>query len=858
MTPFAWQSIVEIHHQGRWIPAAEVRAVSHNQMRFSYLDDYVFGEVQVPVSLTLPVGIRPSPVQEGPMGPEPDLRVPSYFYDLVPQGQGRCHLAHALGVADIDEMVLPLLMAGAMTPIGCVRLRSAMAFYEQEQAKLIVPAHPGFALQDMVNHHDTFLDSVSQYSMLAAGTTGVQGVSPKFLLATDAEGRWYPDMLLPDEHAHAHWILKLPRGRTEADRMVLRNEAAYLRGAKHCGIRTHHAPMLLDQKLFVRRFDRELVQQPSGKQQLHRLHQESLASLVGQRGFGAMHTQQALLMAMRKHVSDPATETIEFIKRDVLNLALRNTDNHARNTAVQRTVDGRIQLTPLFDFAPMFLDPEVIPRGCHWMDKAGRIQRNWTEVIESLDMGDAERTGLCAALADFAPTVARLEQIAKDCGVEKAVLDQCLRSIEEQARQLDRLSADGPGQGADEVSWRNRSRGRDPLPIFRINAQGQLSRLGVLTPIRADGYVMHQEDGTVLTSEGIPWWLLDMRPQGFLGRALAGRHASALGLSANVNEWSDSQALRALMQHGHDAVGNLLLGDRARDHFLSQPVGEAVADAEKGAAYAHLAQQVSKGNLPLSLAAGEQPKFTAYAQTPGGPRHVLVKFSLAQSTSVAHENQHTGSNLVAQRWRDLLLAEHHALETLRGAGHSAATSWVQDHQGQRFLEVERFDRVGRLGRRGLISLAALEAEFVGNARAPWPVLVEELARQQVVAQDAVLGTQMLFAFGRLIGNTDMHTGNLSFLTDGGMPYALAPAYDMLPMAFAPVGGDAGGACGVGGALRHELAPADLHPSLSHQVWWHMLAVARQYLERLKNEERFSEGFAPCLAALDRHLSMAGV
>ena len=37
---------------------------------------------------------------------------------------------------------------------------------------------------------------------------------------------------------------------------------------------------------------------------------------------------------------------------------------------------------------------------------------------------------------------------------------------------------------------------------------------------------------------------------------------------------------------------------------------------------------------------------------------------------------------------------------------------------QRFLEVIRFDRVGTLGRKALMSLAALDAEFVGAGRAP--------------------------------------------------------------------------------------------------------------------------------------------
>ena len=366
----------------------------------------------------------------------------------------------------------------------------------------------------------------------------------------------------------------------------------------------------------------------------------------------------------------------------------------------------------------------------------------------------------------------------------------------------------------------------DPFPIYRIDPHGQSTRQGVTRVTPPGVFVIQQDDGESLTSQGLPWWLLDMRPQGFMGRSFAARHGAALGLPASINEWSDRQALHALVQQGHDVVGNLVLGDQMRDHLLSQPFREAVSVLDKGSVYTDLAQKAMQGDLSGSFAAGEQPKFTAYVQTPAGPRHVLVKFSL------------TDRNPANERWRDLLLAEHHALETLRDAGHNAAASWVHDHQGQRFLEVERFDRVGQMGRRGLVSLAALEAEFVGNPRAPWPVLVEELARQNVVSQAAVLGTQTLFAFGRLIGNTDMHTGNLSFLTDGGMPYDLAPAYDMLPMAFAP---------GANGLPRGDMVTADLDPSVPDHVWWQMRDLARRYLERLKADERFSAAFALCLA-----------
>lgn len=43
----------------------------------------------------------------------------------------------------------------------------------------------------------------------------------------------------------------------------------------------------------------------------------------------------------------------------------------------------------------------------------------------------------------------------------------------------------------------------------------------------------------------------------------------------------------------------------------------------------------------------------------------------------------------------------------------------------------------------------------------------------------------LHAFGRLIGNSDMHQGNLGFQYADYGPLPMAPVYDMLPMSLAP-------------------------------------------------------------------------
>jgi HipA-like C-terminal domain len=386
-----------------------------------------------------------------------------------------------------------------------------------------------------------------------------------------------------------------------------------------------------------------------------------------------------------------------------------------------------------------------------------------------------------------------------------------------------------------QYALRDTRRGLSEWPVYRVGTDGRLLRLGLLVPVCPEGFVMQQADGVSRHSEGLPWWLLDMRPQGFLGRAYAARHAQALGLPAALSEWSDAHALRALLVHGHDAVGNLLLGDLARERFLSAPAPVPIAQAGQGLALARMAREAAAGDAPGSSAGGEQPKFTAFIHTPDGPCHVLVKFTLPDA------------NPVTERWRDLLLAEHHALETLSASGIAAARSWVLDQGGQRFLQIERFDRVGASGRRGLYSLTAVEAEFVGDASAPWPVIVDRLASDGHVTPASAHSAALLYAFGTLIGNTDMHNGNLSFVSDQGRPYALAPAYDMLPMGLAPR---------TGGALPLELPAPRLRACVDNAVWARALGLAAVFLGRLQADDRFSDRFRPCLRHLAIHLEAA--
>ncbi|MBU3694017.1 MAG: type II toxin-antitoxin system HipA family toxin YjjJ [Rhodocyclaceae bacterium] len=408
------------------------------------------------------------------------------------------------------------------------------------------------------------------------------------------------------------------------------------------------------------------------------------------------------------------------------------------------------------------------------------------------------------------------------------------------SRTLTAMSAEIVRIGAARsirYALRDRARGLPDITVHRVDPEGRIRQIGTLVPVRPDGFVMHEAGGKTLHSEGLPWWLSDLRPQGYLGRSYAQRHGMPLGLPDRLSDWTDTHTLRALLVHGHDMVGDLLLGDLAKEAFLTQWPPIPIGEREKGDRYQRLALDAASGDRPGSSAAGEQPKFTAFAATPEGARHVIVKFSEAEAGPVS------------ERWRDLLLAEHLALDTLRGAGVPASVSRVLDHGDQRFLEVQRFDREGESGRRGVISLAALDHEFIGAANGAWPAIVRRLAGLRHIRHDAAETACLLWAFGMLIGNSDMHGGNLSFLSEQGRPYAIAPAYDMTPMCFAPRSG---------GGLLDTVPAVRFGEEVSHETWRQAGQLAHVFLQRLANANGLSQRFGACVSALEAHLRKAAV
>ncbi|WP_172448130.1 HipA domain-containing protein [Stenotrophomonas sp. VV52] len=322
------------------------------------------------------------------------------------------------------------------------------------------------------------------------------------------------------------------------------------------------------------------------------------------------------------------------------------------------------------------------------------------------------------------------------------------------------------------------------FPLFGLKEDATVERLGHLESLPGETFRAHLTstrpnltrcpDGDIFL--GLPWYLDDLRPQGFLGRLHAQRRAHQPGLSLPGDHASPTSLLNHLALTGGTGVGDILPGEPALHAALTglECPPDQVHEVDRNRAYPERAQGLAIGKGVSSGPGGEQPKFTATVAADEQRRAVLVKFARAAEGEAG------------QRWADLLVCEHIALQCLRDAGVDAATSELIHARGFTLLEVERFDRTPNvLGRRGLVSLLSLSSAFVGDVTSSWGSVGKELHAQGWLTAEAVDSMGLLHAFGRLIGNSDMHQGNLAFhLADHG-PLKLAPAYDMLPMSLAP-------------------------------------------------------------------------
>lgn len=311
-------------------------------------------------------------------------------------------------------------------------------------------------------------------------------------------------------------------------------------------------------------------------------------------------------------------------------------------------------------------------------------------------------------------------------------------------------------------------------PIMRITEQGLPERIGMLSFL-SNSTIHIGGDGVDIIYEPrpgqlLPWFLSGLRAQGFLGRILA-KDLSGEGVGSDPEKWGASAVLVAAL-HTHDAPGSLLLGNSATRGETPQ-----IPLAGAGAFLDAFALDIAKTLPTGSSAGGEQPKFLAIDED-GHP--VIVKFSPPLKTQYG------------DRWSDLLCAEELSSRVLRENGFKAASNRIMQSTERTYLLSKRFDREPLGGRLHVVSIGAVHDGFVKGVYQNWGGTCDALAARGKLDTDSAESANHFLQFGRLIGNTDMHSGNLSVFAKGETlneimegNFSLAPIYDMLPMRWKP-------------------------------------------------------------------------
>jgi serine/threonine-protein kinase HipA len=361
-------------------------------------------------------------------------RWPAFLLDLVPTGAGRQGWLSRLNLKDNRTSDWNLLTQGACYPVGWLRVVAG----DGDESTGTEEHTVGFTRDEVAVRDENFLEYMIDRGASVTGSSDVQGESPKLLLTEDEEGLLHADGALLDHRARQHWLVKFSRSKNDRERQILQNEGAYLHLANRFQADVHNikgVELHQGRALFIPRFDRNCT----SDHKVLRFGLESFASAAGIAEFGVAAQHEDFCNLITRYSSTPADDLLEYLRRDVLNVCFGNPDNHARNHAFIKRADGDVRLSPLYDFAPMFLSEEGYARVIRWGNGLERMaQPDWTKVgsfVASLEQGPGAEQ-IAAMFGFIAQQLDSINTYADEVGIQQEVIERRRQVIEENQRIL--------------------------------------------------------------------------------------------------------------------------------------------------------------------------------------------------------------------------------------------------------------------------------------------------------------------------------------------------------------------------------------------------------------------------------------
>lgn len=377
-----FQLTLQLYSDGQWQDAMILKFPEPEQSlngpcRFAYTQGYLVDHLE---AIDNPFALSVSACVPLEWDARHLKKAPAFLHDIAPAGAARKILIKQIGREKPEHLSDDLFLLGRSTPgpIGHLRIKESYERLDKRQAL-------GFSRQDVIVRDNSFLEYAHEQGAAIGGATGAGGEAPKLLMTE------YPDATLEDALVKQHWFIKFARNKAlERDQIILRSEFHYYKALQALGIETVPVQGLALEEgrkpsLWMQRFDRNVTARG-----VERYAVESIYSLaqVTEPGSAMTHLEVVQLLAglwVRAGQQEQIEDLVaEYLRRDLINKILGNSDNHGRNTAIIRGADS-FRLAPIYDLAPMVMDDEGITRTTKWpldIERAGEV--NWRAACESL------------------------------------------------------------------------------------------------------------------------------------------------------------------------------------------------------------------------------------------------------------------------------------------------------------------------------------------------------------------------------------------------------------------------------------------------------------------------------------------
>lgn len=328
----------------------------------------------------------------------------SVFYDSLPDDWGRRLLITERKLEGVHQENPYLLKEIGATALG------ALSFFEPG-----VQSTPKATRSERVAKLDDLIDAAQRFE---AGDKCMDDPMLRLFSSGGTPGGARPKVLATSDDGE--WIAKFPSKQKDHGVDVVGLEGACMALASVAGInaaKTKIRPFPRGNVLLVERFD---LTEHGGRN-----HMISLRTLCKEGpGMFAMRYKE-LMDKIQKHSCQPDVDVAMFFRQMVFNAVIGNTDDHLKNFAMVRDVEG-YKLSKAFDLVPDVLEKKEHVLFFNW--------RPYTDGVELVEVGESwgvrSPTGIVEKVCE---TAKDFRSIAERIGVESASIRMFADGIEERA-----------------------------------------------------------------------------------------------------------------------------------------------------------------------------------------------------------------------------------------------------------------------------------------------------------------------------------------------------------------------------------------------------------------------------------------